>query len=142
MSEIKASGKIDNLKDKYSDFSLILDKAYASYEKGKNILEDISFRVKKGDILGIIGGSGAGKSTILRAMTGQLDRKILHKGNVIITGINVLKNKEELINKIGYVPQLEFLSLYFEFNAIDNCIFFGKNYQLDKKTIRENAKKI
>ncbi len=106
MSEIKASGKIDNLKDKYSDFSLILDKAYASYEKGKNILEDISFRVKKGDILGIIGGNGAGKSTILRAMTGQLDRKILHKGNVIITGINVLKNKEELINKIGYVPQL------------------------------------
>ncbi len=142
MSKIKASGKIDNLKDEYSDFSLILNKIYASYESGKNVLEDISFRAKKGDILGIIGGSGAGKSTILRAMTGQLDRKILHKGNVITAGIDVLKNNKELINKIGYVPQLEYLSLYFEFNAIDNCIFFGKNYQLDKNTIRENAKEI
>ncbi len=132
-----ASIKKDSL-----DFSIIMDRVHVSYEKGKEVLHDISFRARKGNILGIIGGSGAGKSTCLRTMTGQLSRKFLTEGNAVTAGCDVLKSKEELINKIGYVPQLEYLSLYYDFNAIDNCVFFGKNFQLDKPTIVERAKEI
>jgi len=142
MSKSKNSGKITSTQEEDLAFSLILDNIHVSYEKNKEVLTNISFRARKGNILGIIGGSGAGKSTLLRAMTGQLNKNIMTKGNALTAGINVLKNKEELINKIGYVPQLEHLSLYFEFNAIDNCIFFGKNYQLDKETIIERATEI
>jgi ABC-type multidrug transport system ATPase subunit len=142
MSNLKVPRKVNSLKDEVSEFSLILDEVQVSYEKGKEVLTDISFKAKKGNILGVIGGSGAGKSTLLRAITGQLSRKMLTHGSVFTAGINVLGNNEELINKIGYVPQLEYLSLYYEFNAIDNCIFFGKNYQLDKKTIIERAYEI
>lgn len=139
MSRTKNSHKTSESKEKSTFFSLILDKVHVSYEKGKEVLKDISFRTRKGDIIGIIGGSGAGKSTLLRAMTGQLNRRFLTHGNVTTAGYNVLKEKQELINKIGYVPQLEYLSLYFEFNAIDNCIFFGKNYQLEKNIIVNRA---
>jgi len=139
MSKIKYSSKISVSNAKSTFFSLIIDKVHVSYEKGKEVLKDISLRVKKGDIIGIIGGSGAGKSTLLRAMTGQLNRRFLTHGNVTTAGYNVLKEREGLINKIGYVPQLEHLSLYFEFNAIDNCIFFGKNYQLKKNIIVNRA---
>lgn len=142
MPKVKDLRKTGLSEKDISNFSLILDNVHVSYEKGKEILHDISFRAKKGDILGIIGGSGAGKSTCLRTMTGQLSRKFLTKGNATTAGCNVLEDNSSLINRIGYVPQLEYLSLYDEFNAIDNCVFFGKNFQLSKNIIKQRAVEI
>jgi zinc transport system ATP-binding protein len=64
-------------------------------------LDNVSFDVNKGDILGIIGPNGAGKSTLFRCMLGLLEN---YKGEITILGHNIKKNRR-VLQKIGYVPQ-------------------------------------
>ncbi|MCR5789341.1 MAG: ATP-binding cassette domain-containing protein [Lachnospiraceae bacterium] len=62
----------------------------------------ISLSIKPGELIAVIGGSGAGKSTILNAMCGYLPPA---EGNVYINGINLYDNFDSLKKLIGYVPQ-------------------------------------
>ena len=64
-------------------------------------LDDVSFKVKKGDFLGIIGPNGAGKSTLFASMLG-LNTK--YKGTIKFFGQDIKKSKGYL-EEIGYVPQ-------------------------------------
>ncbi|MBN2154441.1 MAG: ABC transporter ATP-binding protein [Candidatus Lokiarchaeota archaeon] len=121
------------------DMDVFMRNCYVSYDKRKIVLHNVSLDVKKGGVLGLIGGSGSGKSTILRCLTGQISP---HRGIVRTANCDVIKDNEKLVNKIGYVPQLEYLSLYYDFNPIDNCIFFGRNYQLTSEEIKSRVKRI
>ena len=91
-------------------YSLDLQHVYVGYGN-VNVLHDITLKVKKGSILGVIGGSGAGKSTGIRVMTAQLPPT---KGICRTVGFDVKKDPEEVQMRIGYVPQLEYLSLYYK----------------------------
>lgn len=73
-----------------------------SYGKIK-ALDDISFSVKKGEILGFLGDNGAGKSTTLNIITGYL---YPGKGNVTIDGEDVLEEPLKARKKIGYLPEI------------------------------------
>lgn len=64
--------------------------------------DNISLNIKPGELISIIGGSGAGKSTILNAMSGYLPPT---EGNVYINGTNLYQNFDSLKKLIGYVPQ-------------------------------------
>jgi zinc transport system ATP-binding protein len=64
-------------------------------------LDNISFSVNVGDIIGIIGPNGAGKSTLFRCMLGLIDD---YRGEITIFGVNIKKSKKPLQN-IGYIPQ-------------------------------------
>jgi len=64
-------------------------------------LDDISFSVNAGDIIGIIGPNGAGKSTLFRCMLGLVDDC---RGEIIIFSEDIKKSKKPL-QKIGYIPQ-------------------------------------
>lgn len=110
--------------------------ASVEYTKGKKVLWDVTLTAKKGEVLGLIGGSGAGKSTCLRVMTGQIKPT---SGLAITAGYDVLRENDKVVKNIGYVPQIEHLSLYMQFNAIDNCVFFGRQYGLDPDTIEKKA---
>lgn len=116
-----------------------MDKCYVSYKKGLPVLEDISVAIKPGEILGLVGSSGAGKSTAMRVMTGQVKP---YKGEAYTAGYDVKSQSFDISLRIGYVPQLEYLSLYYEFSSIDNCKFFGRNFGISNKVIEERAKDI
>jgi len=68
------------------------------------IIKDVSFYSYEGEILGLIGESGAGKSTILRCITGQWTPT---SGTVSVAGIDVVHHRREAAKRFGYVPQLD-----------------------------------
>jgi zinc transport system ATP-binding protein len=73
-----------------------------SFNYGQDtILEDISFSVEEGDLLGIIGPNGAGKTTLFSCMLGLTEG---YRGKIEILGEDIRKNKK-MLKQIGYVPQ-------------------------------------
>jgi len=76
------------------------------------ILQDITFTLKQGDFLGIIGPNGGGKTTLLKLMLGILAPD---KGEIIVLG----KAPHDAKHRIGYVPQYTDFNLRFPVSAID-----------------------
>jgi ABC-2 type transport system ATP-binding protein len=103
------------------------------------ILNHINFYAKRGEVLAIIGGSGAGKSTCLRVLTSQIKPT---EGEVYLAGYNAVKEKEKIDEILGYVPQPEDVSAYPEFSALTNAYYFGKMYGLSDKEIKTRATQI
>ncbi|MBD3253997.1 MAG: ATP-binding cassette domain-containing protein [Candidatus Lokiarchaeota archaeon] len=106
-----------------------------------HIVHDVSFKVKKGEIIGLFGISGAGKTTIIRVLTCQLKNKNWN-GYVTVTGLDpsIRKNKSLILGRIGYVPQLEQLNLYYELSPMVNVSIFASTYGMDKKEASKIAK--
>lgn len=75
--------------------------SYGSSEEP--VLNDISFKVNKGETLAIIGGTGCGKSTLVNLMMRFFDAS---EGTVLVDGVNVKEvSEQQLRDKIGFVPQ-------------------------------------
>ncbi len=90
-------------------------------DAGGYVLEDISFKAKKGDTVAIIGSTGCGKTTLVNLITRFYDAT---KGEVLVDGINVKDYKlETLHNKIGYIPQKAVLFS----GTINTNVAFGDN---------------
>ena len=85
-------------------------------------VDDISFEVKKGEIVGLLGPNGAGKSTTMNILTGYLSST---SGDVSVAGINVLDNPLEAKKHIGYLPEQP--PLYLDMTVEEYLIF---NYNL------------
>lgn len=102
-------------------------------------LKGVSFYANKREFLGIIGASGAGKTTVLRVLTGQVSPT---EGQAFVGGYDVTKKRGLISLLVGYVPQLEHLSLYFDFNAIENAKFFGRCFGMRPKEIEKRARGI
>ena len=79
------------------------DVSFSYHDDGDNALERISFSLKKGETLGIIGGTGSGKSTLVNLIPRFYDAE---QGEVLVDGVNVKDYPlEALRTKIGVVPQ-------------------------------------
>ncbi|MHA1723425.1 MAG: ABC transporter ATP-binding protein [Promethearchaeota archaeon] len=106
----------------------------------KHVIHDVSFSVKKGEIIGFFGISGAGKTTIIRAITCQLSKKYW-TGNILVNGLSPAKKKNhaEILASIGYVPQLEELNLYYDLKPIANIDTFASAYGMKTKNSKEIA---
>ena len=85
-------------------------------------VDDISFEVSKGEIVGFLGPNGAGKSTTMNILTGYLSST---SGSVSIAGINVLDDPLEAKKHIGYLPEQP--PLYLDMTVEEYLIF---NYEL------------
>jgi ABC-2 type transport system ATP-binding protein len=104
---------------------------------GKHIiLKEITYYSREREILGVIGASGSGKTTMLRVMTGQLKP---FKGSGHIANYDFSHEAAEIHYATGYVPQHETESLYFPFSALENSHFFGRMYGILGKDIRQRA---
>lgn len=91
----------------YYKSGISVDVANAVIVRGKGkkatvTSNDVSIHVKPGELVAIVGGSGAGKSTILNCMCGYLQPQ---EGDVYINGINLYQNFDSIKKLIGYVPQ-------------------------------------
>lgn len=74
----------------------------------KVLLRDIRFDIEAGDFTLILGGAGAGKSTLIKAITGQVrstGQNLFIEGNVVLDGLDLYKNLKSLKHRIGIVPQ-------------------------------------
>ncbi len=66
-------------------------------------VDNVSFSIKKGEVVGFLGPNGAGKSTIMNIMTGYLSLTV---GSVSIDEFNIMENPEEAKKRIGYLPEI------------------------------------
>jgi len=89
-------------------------------------VNDISFNVLQGEILGFLGPNGAGKSTTIQILTGQLTPK---SGNAKILGIDVRKSPKDVKRRFGVC--FEQPNLYDQLTAKENLVFFAKLYQIN-----------
>lgn len=107
------------------------------------VLKGIDLEVKKGEVVAIVGASGAGKSTFLHIM-GTLDRP--DEGQVIIEDVNVFTQKDKDLakfrnEKIGFIFQ--FHNLLAEFSALENACMPGYiNGAMKEKDIIERGKEL
>lgn len=103
------------------------------YEAGKEILDDISFRLAEGESVGLIGANGAGKSTIMKLLSGIL----FGDGEVLIAGTPVNpKNLYEIRRKLGYVLQDSDDQMFMP-TVYEDMIFAPRNYGLSKEETEE-----
>ncbi len=81
--------------------SITVEHLYKSYGK-QLVLNDISFSIKSGEIVGFLGNNGAGKSTTMKIITGYLNAD---SGHVDVCGVDVTKDPLEAHRRIGYLPE-------------------------------------
>ena len=102
----------------------------------KHILRDVSFEIRKGDILGFIGPNGAGKTTTIKLVLGL---QSITSGNVLINGFDIEKQFTKAIEKVGAI--VENPDLYMYLSGYENLKLISKLYKgIDKKRIDEVVK--
>ncbi len=84
----------------------------------KNALDNVSFSVKKGEVMGFLGPNGAGKSTTMNIICGYL---AAGSGSVLVDGINAADNPTEVKRRIGYLPEQP--PLYMDMTVLEYLIF-------------------
>lgn len=103
------------------------DELVKRYEGGFVGVENISFEVEKGEVLGIIGPNGAGKTTTLKMVAGLITPT---EGSVKIKGSDV--TKKETRNDIGFLPEES--PVYDKMTARSYLRFFADLYNVDRET--------
>ena len=88
-------------------------------------VDDVSFTLKKGELVGLLGPNGAGKSTTVSIIAGLLTPE---RGDVLIDGKPLAGDTDPAKRRIGLVPQD--IALYEELSARENLRFFGSLYNL------------
>jgi len=110
---------------------ITLDHITKTYNKGKVLaVKDISFSVKPGELFGLIGPDGAGKTTLFRILTTLL---LADKGTAVVNGYDVVKDFTKIRNSVGYMPGR--FSLYQDLTIEENLQFFATVFGT---TIEEN----
>ena len=107
---------------------------HKNYEK-KEVLNDLTFSVREGEIFGFLGPNGAGKTTTLRILTGQIRPD---KGRAYLAGKDVGKEIEELKKIFGVV--FEEQNLYERLSARENLDIFAQLYGVPKSRVDEVLK--
>jgi ABC-type multidrug transport system ATPase subunit len=117
-----ASIAAEHLVRRFSDFTAV---------------NDVSFRVEKGEIFGFLGPNGSGKTTVIKMLTGLLP---LTEGSAWVEGLDVRTDAEAVRERIGYMSQK--FSLYDDLSVAENLQFYGRIYGLEPARMKRRIEEI
>ena len=107
-----------------------ITKIYSLKKQTVTALQNISFEVNKGEIFGIVGPDGAGKTTLFRILTTLL---LADEGSATVDGFDVVKDYKSIRQRVGYMPGR--FSLYQDLSVEENLEFFATIFNT---TIQQN----
>ena len=100
-------------------------------------IENVDFKVKRGEILGFLGPNGAGKTTTMRILTGYMPPT---RGNVEIDGMDIVKDSLECRKKIGYLP--ETVPLHTDMTVKNYLTFMGSLRGMSRRSINDQINNV
>jgi ABC-type multidrug transport system ATPase subunit len=100
-------------------------------------VNDVSFRVEKGEIFGFLGPNGSGKTTVIKMLTGLLP---LTSGSARVEGLDVGMDSEVVRERIGYMSQN--YSLYQDLTVAENLQFYGRIYSLEPARLKRRIEEV
>lgn len=110
---------------------VVLNNIVKTYNKGEvKAVNDVSFEVNKGELFGLIGADGAGKTSIFRILTTLL---LPDSGTASVNGFDVVKDYKAIRKNVGYMPGK--FSLYQDLSVEENLNFFATVFNT---TVAEN----
>lgn len=118
------------------NFVIKIENLCKSYKKVKAV-DNVSFSVNKGEVFGLIGPDGAGKTSIIQILAGVLKA---NEGKAFVNDIDVTKNPEKVKSLIGYMPQGLGLNLYDSLSIEENIEFFRGLRLIPEEVFEKNKK--
>ena len=108
-------------------------KKYGSF----TAVDNISFKIEEGEIIGLLGPNGAGKSTTMNMITGFIETT---EGEILIDGNDISKKPRKAKRQIGYMP--EGVPLYSDLTVKEFVTYMAELKKVDRKTRKEKVQKI
>jgi ABC-2 type transport system ATP-binding protein len=108
-------------------------------KKFKNLtaVTDLNLTIRPGEIFGLVGPDGAGKTTTLRMLSTAMEQTA---GEAQVLGLDTRKDEEKIRDRIGYMPQR--FSLYGDLTVDENLEFFADLYQVPKEARRKKKEEL
>ena len=110
-----------------------ITKKYGSF----TAVDNISFKIEEGEIIGLLGPTGAGKSTTMNMITGYIEPT---EGEIVINGYDISKRPRKAKSQIGYMP--EGVPLYSDLTVKEFVTYMAELKKVDRKTRKEKVEKI
>jgi ABC-2 type transport system ATP-binding protein len=110
--------------------AVIVNNLSKCYVKDKPAVDDVSFSVNKGELFGLIGPDGAGKTSIFRMLTTLI---LPDKGSASVDSLDIVKDYKQIRKSVGYMPGK--FSLYPDLSIEENLTFFATVFN---STVEEN----
>lgn len=114
--------EVKNVTKKYGNFTAV---------------DNISFKIDDGDIVGLLGPNGAGKTTTMNMITGFIEQT---QGDIIVDGYDMLKRPRKAKKEIGYMP--EGVPLYTELTVKEFINYMAELKKVNRKERKEKVRKI
>ena len=111
-----------------------------SYRRGRiRAVHDVAFEVGRGEVFGLIGPDGAGKTSVLQVLAGVLRAD---SGAAYVAGVDVLRDPEAVKGVIGYMPQGLGLNLYDSLTVQENIEFFRDLRRVPREQYADNRERL
>lgn len=105
--------------------------------KKTRAVDSLDLAIQPGELFGLVGPDGAGKTTTLRLLAGLLD---ITSGSAKVAGYDLAQQAEAIKSKIGYMAQQ--FSLYGELSVLENLSFFSELYDVPRVELRERTERL
>jgi ABC-2 type transport system ATP-binding protein len=103
----------------------------------KPVIKDLSFTIKKGELVGLIGLNGAGKSTTIKHIIGTL---LPREGEIRLNGVTLQEDMEAYRGSFSYIPETPVL--YEELTLKEHLALTAMAYGIDERTLEERSEKL